>query len=33
MTEVDEIFDDGDLSTGVFQKTEDSRYYLILHYD
>jgi len=33
MTEIDEIFDDGDLESGVFQMTGDNRYYLILHYD
>ena len=30
MLEIDEIFDDGDLTGGVFQKTEDNRFYLIL---
>ena len=30
MTEIDELFDDGDLSTGIFQNTESNRYYLIL---
>ena len=33
MSEIDEIFDDGDLESGVFQMTGDNRYYLILHYD
>ena len=30
MLEIDEIFDDGDLTGGIFQKTEDNRFYLIL---
>ena len=30
MTEIDELFDDGDLGTGLFQNTEANRYYLIL---
>ena len=30
MTLVDELFDDGDLNTGIFQKLEDNRYYAII---
>jgi len=30
MTEIDELFDDGDLSTGIFQNTQADRYYLLL---
>ncbi len=30
MTQVDEIFDDGNLETGIFQTTGANRYYLIL---
>ena len=30
MAEIDELFDDGDLGTGLFQNTEADRYYLIL---
>lgn len=30
MTQIDEIFDDGDLESGLFQTTGANRYYLIL---
>jgi hypothetical protein len=30
MTEIDALIDDGDLTTGGFQKTEATRYYIVL---
>ena len=33
MTEIDEIFDDGDLESGGFRQIDETRYYLILNGD